>query len=283
MVVAVLWGVTFTVTAEALAVLPPAYVVVLRFGLAALLLTMVTRGAPALPDGLRSRAVVLGSLLGGGFLLQTWALQRTDAAMSGFLTGLLVVIAPVLDTVLFGRHARTVTWAAVGLALLGLAVLSIRTAGFGLGDLLTVGAAALWALHLVLLSRWSVPDYAISLARTQTTTVAVLALTTVGVELAWHPAPAPLPMPLRAWLLVAFLAVLSTAVPVVLLTWAQSRVDASRTAVLLTLEPAVAAMTAAFAGVTLDPRTVLGGLILVAAMGLVALGPEQPALPAEVR
>jgi drug/metabolite transporter (DMT)-like permease len=277
-VVAVLWGVTFTVTAEALTVLPPAEVVVLRFGLAAVILAVITRHATPVPEALRRRAVVLGALLGLGFLLQTWALQLTDAVMSGFLTGLLVVIAPVLDAMIFRRRTRWLTWVAVSVALVGLLVLSVRSAGLGLGDGLTIAAAAVWALHLVLLSRWSVPGYAAGLARIQTTTVAVVALVPLlGASWgrsAWTPATPTA----STWALIAFLAVLSTALPIVLLTWAQSRVDATRTAVILTLEPAVAAITATVAGAALDPRTIAGGALLLMAMVVVELRSGRAAL-----
>ncbi len=275
-VVAVLWGLTFTVTAEALTELPPAHLVLLRFGFAAGLLRLLTRGRQSVPPELRVRGLVLGLLLGGGFLLQTWALRLTDAAMSGFLTGLLVVIAPVLDVLLFGRRTGRAVWGAVGVALVGLTVLSVREVGFRDGDVLTVAAAVLWALHLVLLSRWSAPTCAFGLARRQTTTVAGMALVAVGLGAGRNGVTPYAALPVDFWLLVAFLAVLSTAVPMLLLTWAQARVDATRTAVLLTLEPVVAAFTAAASGRPLDARTVAGGALLVVAMAVVALRPSHP-------
>ena len=70
---------------------------------------------------------------------------------------------------------------------------------------------------------------------------------------------------------VAFLALLGTAAAMVLLSWAQSRTSATRAAIILTLEPAVAGVTAAVTGSEFGARTVAGGVLLVTAMVIVEL------------
>src|SRR4051794_24159272 len=72
--VATVWGVTFTVVDDAVTVLPAAELVMWRFGLGTAALWLVSRSASPLPSVLRSRGIVLGGLLGAGFLLQGWAL-----------------------------------------------------------------------------------------------------------------------------------------------------------------------------------------------------------------
>jgi hypothetical protein len=63
------------------------------------------------------------------------------------------------------------------------------------------------------------------------------------------------------------------------LSWAQSRMTAARAAIILTLEPAAAAVTAAILGAELGTRTVIGGALLVGAMLVVELHPRWPGLP----
>ncbi len=272
--VAVTWGVSFSVVDGAADALPAADLVAWRFGLAALLLTLAGRAAVPLPTGLRRRSILLGTLLGAGFMLQTWALTYTDALMSGFLIGTLVVLAPLFNWAMFSQRPSGATWVAVAVASVGLGLLSMRGAGFGAGELLTVLAAATWALHLVLLSRWGRAEHALALARAQTGTVAAMALISVAVGGAvTGTALLPqLPADGTTWAALAFLAVLATAAAMVALSWAQSRLSADRVAVVLTIEPAAGALTAAALGSEWSGRTLAGGALLIAAMLIVELG-----------
>jgi drug/metabolite transporter (DMT)-like permease len=271
---AAIWGVTFTVADGAVALLPPADLVGWRFGLGALVLTLMTRTRAPLPAALRRRGVVLGALLGGGFLLQTWGLTHTDALTSGFLTSLLVVIAPVAGWLMFGERLDRATCLGVALATGGVLALSLSEARLGPGELITLASAALWGVHVVLLSRWSVAGHTLQLARCQTGTVAVMALLAVvvtGAATGGSLLPV-LPPNERAWLSVLFLAVLATAAAMALLSWSQARVGAARAAVILTLEPAVAGLTAVLTGSVLTARVVLGAALLIGAIYVVELG-----------
>ena len=96
--VAITWGITFTVVDDAAQHLSAADLVAWRFGVATVVLLLIRRpGRPPLPGALRLRAMVLGGLLGAGFLLQAWAMTDTDAVMAGFLIGTLVVMAPMIS------------------------------------------------------------------------------------------------------------------------------------------------------------------------------------------
>jgi len=271
--VALIWGVSFTVVDGVTGSLPPADLVAWRFGLGTLVLLLVRPASAPMVGALRIRAVVLGGLLGAGFLLQAWAMAYTDALMSGFLTSLLVVIAPIAGWLLFRERLSPTAWSGVAIAAVGLAVLSLQAVGFGLGELLTLGSATLWGLHVVLLSRWSKPEHAIGLARIQTATVAAMAFGSGAVQSVFvggHPWPA-MPPDAKTWLSIAFLAVLATAAAMVLLSWSQSRITATRAAIILTLEPVAAGLTAAILGAELTVRTVIGGTLLLGAMYIVEL------------
>ena len=101
------WGSTFVVTKSSLTELAPATFLLWRFGVAAVVLLAVSaRRTLALSRTDRWRGVVLGMLLGGGFLLQTTGLQHTSAGLSGFLTGSSVVMVPVLASIVFSTGVR---------------------------------------------------------------------------------------------------------------------------------------------------------------------------------
>ena len=69
----------------------------------------------------------------------------------------LVVLAPITGWLLFRERIGRSALLAVLVAVVGVALLTLRGAGFGPGELITCGAAALWGLHVVLLSRWARP------------------------------------------------------------------------------------------------------------------------------
>lgn len=271
--VAVIWGVCFSVVRDATVRMPPADLVAWRFGLGTVVLALLTRPARRLPAALLRRAVLLGLLLGTGFLLQTWGLTYTDALTSGFLTSLLVVIAPVAGWLLFRDRLRRGAWLGIGLAAVGLVLLSWHRSHIGRGELLTLFAAVAWGLHVVLLSRWSRAEHALVLAGVQTATVTVMALLMIAVRSGLtQRSPLPqLPVDGRAWLSVLFLALLASAAAMVLLSWSQARISSTRAAMVLTLEPLVAGVTAILAGGELTLRRLLGAAALLLALYLVEL------------
>lgn len=272
--VAVTWGVTFSVVDIAADRMTAADLVAWRFCVATVALLLVRRRAPRMPTALRIRGIALGGLLGLGFLLQTWAMTDTDAMMAGFLIGTLVVIAPAIGWALFRVRPAISTWIGVAIATGGLALLSLQGGGFGRGEALTLLAAVVWALHLVLLARWGRPAHALELARTQTATVAVIALLTVaigGAMTGGRLLPAA-PADVGSLCGVMFLAIPATAAAMLALSWAQPRMTAARAAVILTLEPAAAACTAVVLGAEVGARTVLGGVLLIGAMLIVEVG-----------
>ena len=95
--------------------------------------------------------VACGVLLGSASLLQQAGLQTASAGKAGFLTALYIVIVPVLGMVL-GRRPGLKVWAGVVLALCGAYLLSVKGGeGIALGDLLVMGSAVLYSLHILVI------------------------------------------------------------------------------------------------------------------------------------
>src|SRR5262249_53908257 len=142
---------------EALAGAGPLTFVALRFALAALVvLPMVRFRSATLSWGLVRAGGLVGLCLFAGYALQTAGLQFTSAAKAGFITGLSVVIVPLLEAAALRRPPAWSTLVGVALATLGLALLTLGgDVTVELGDLLVLGCALAFALHILSVDRYA--------------------------------------------------------------------------------------------------------------------------------
>ena len=157
--VTAIWGVTFVQVKDAVEIYPLFAFLAIRFVIASAVL------APFAATRLRGfdrRGLVAGTALGGllalGYGLQTAGLSRTTVSSTGFITGLCVVLTPVIAYVLFRDRIPAAAWIGVAIATVGLALLTGIDAGSPLGDALVLGGAAAYALQIVLLERYA-PHY----------------------------------------------------------------------------------------------------------------------------
>jgi drug/metabolite transporter (DMT)-like permease len=101
--------------------------------------------------------VLLGLLLGSGYITQTIGLKMTTAAITGFITGMYVVFTPILTMVFAKTRTSGRVWIGVVLATVGLGFISIKAgfAGIGAGELWVLACAMFFALHFTGLGSWS--------------------------------------------------------------------------------------------------------------------------------
>jgi drug/metabolite transporter (DMT)-like permease len=265
--VTAVWGSTFFLIHDLVAHVPSADFLAVRFGIAAVVMGVVFRRQTL---ALTRRQVLvgigLGALYGLAQLLQTIGLEHTDASVSGFVTGTYVVLTPVLGAVLLRDRVPLSTWLAVGLATTGLAVLSLRGLSVGVGEALTLAAAALYALHIIGLGRYSTAGSATGLATVQA--FVITAITGVAAI----PGGITLPSNGGQWASLLYMALVAGAVALWAQTWAQSHLPATRAAIVMTMEPVFAAFFAVlFGGESLTARMAVGGALVLAAMYVVEL------------
>ncbi|HZH15887.1 MAG TPA: DMT family transporter, partial [Archangium sp.] len=187
------WGITFVVVKGALSHGDPYSFLALRFGIGALALTAIARRELFVPDTLR-RGLLLGVFLFLGFVLQTVGLVSTTPSRSAFITGLYVVLVPVLGLALFRRVPRISSWGGVVLAAVGMRYLTGAEldAGQGLsrGDWLTLGCALAYAFHILLTERYAPKSSVVALVGVQLWVVALLSalcLPFAGARVDWTP------------------------------------------------------------------------------------------------
>lgn len=260
------WGGTFPVVKGAITRVGVFVFLSQRFVAAfALLLLIACRGGRGPNSGTLARGAVLGAVLFPIYALQTVGLRYTGASNSAFLTGLGVVIVPVLAALLLHERAGAQLWAAVGLASTGLLLMTTGgrwEASFNPGDLLSMACALCVALHILLSGRFAPGHDVAWLAAAQIGVVALgcLAVATLRREpvLVWQ---ADLLGPL------VFCAVFGTVFAFLAQMAAQQVLSPTHTAFIVCLEPVFAAIWSAVAdGERLAPSGYAGAALILAAM-----------------
>ena len=265
------WGSSFFMIHDLVERVPPLDFIAVRFAIAGVLLLLVApRSVLRLSAAARRQAAVLGVVYGVAQVLQTTGLAHTAASVSGFITGMYVVLTPVLAAVLLRNRITLMTWAAVALAFAGLAVLSLSGFSIGYGEALTFVSAVLFALHIVGLGAWATEADALGMAILQVVAVAVICL------VASAPGGIVLPQSTADWTTVVYLAIFPAGLALLGQTWAQAHLSATRTAIIMSTEPVFAALFAiALGGESVTVRMLAGGLMVLVAIWLVEIGPRR--------
>jgi drug/metabolite transporter (DMT)-like permease len=262
-VVTAVWGVTFVQVKDAVAIYPLFAFLALRFAIASA--TLAVPGARRLRGLGRpgaAAAAFAGLLLAAGYALQTAGLERTTVSTTGFITGMYVVLTPLLALAIFRIRVGAAAWGGVVLATIGLALLSGVHGGSVAGDLLVLGGAAVYSLQIVLMERYA-PRYD-AIAFTLVEMLAAFA----GLTLVALP-QFEVPHGRTVWGALLVTGVFASALAFLAQTWAQRRTSATRTALVFTLEPVWAALFGyTLAGDRLGATGWLGCAVIMAGIAL---------------
>jgi drug/metabolite transporter (DMT)-like permease len=232
--VTAVWGVTFVQVKDAVALYPLFAFLAVRFWIATL--TLAVPGLPRVRSLGRPGFVggaFLGLLLAAGYTLQTAGLERTTVSSTGFITGMYVVLTPLIALVLVRSRIGLPVWGGVALSTIGLAMLSGIHAGSVTGDLLVLAAAAVYSLQIVLMERYAPRYDAVAFTFVEMLAAGV-ALGVVAVALG----DLHLPHGWTVWGALLVTGVFASALAFLVQTWAQRRTSATRTALAFTMEPA---------------------------------------------
>jgi drug/metabolite transporter (DMT)-like permease len=269
--VTALWGWTFPVVKEAVTVYGVASFLAVRFAVASAALGTLTLGR------INRRSLqtggAIGVVLAGGYFLQTYGLLNTTATNCGLITGLFVLLGPLLNRLLFGVRVRPALWLAIAVSIVGLALLTgTGPVPFSFGDGLTLGATFCYGLHIALLDRFAKghDPMALALGQTFTATLIFVAAWPLTDSIAW---------PTRdVWFVIVITGVFATAAAYSIQTYVQQRLSAVRTAVILTTEPLFAAMFGyLLAGDRLTAVQLLGAALMLGAVAAAEIVPAAKA------
>jgi len=249
-VAALLFGSTFVIMRDSVKAAAPTAFLCARFGVGAVVLLALARRRAPMPRGIVVPSAVTASALLVGYVLQTVGLQYTKTSTSAFITYLLVVLVPVFAAIQHRELPPPVVIVAVAVTTAGLWLLTGGVDAIGKGEVLTLGCAAAYALHILLIERWSRH---------------VDVLWFIGIQLAVVSAGCFVPGLLQggygfgwtAWRGAVYTGVGASAIALTLQARGQSVLPPTRTALLLMLEP----VSAAFIGYAVGERLGVGGVV----------------------
>ena len=261
------WGMAFVVMKDAIERQSVNNFLFSRFSLAVLVMLALRPSVVKRIDrDLLLRAASAGVFLGFGYIFQTLGLARTGAAITGFVTGLYVVMTPLLAYFFLKEKLNKLIWSCVFLATIGLGLLSIRGFSVGIGEMLVLASAFFFAAHIIALGKWS------SGRDVYAMTVVQLAMCALLSGIASIPGGYSAPPDTGVWAVVVFTAVICTAVAFVVQTWSQAHMTTTKVAVILTMEVVFAAVFAMiFGGERLTLQATLGGILVLTAMFMIVL------------
>ena len=271
-VAALCFGGTFLVVQDAIERVEPVPFLAVRFVIAALVLWPIARRRPSSPGVLRD-GLLAGAALLAGYLFQTIGLQYTDSATSAFITYMLVVFVPVLSLLVLRRRPTLIVAVGIAIAVAGLVLLTDPggggdQAGFGRGEVLTLGCAVAFAVHVLILGETAHRHDPVRFTAIQVGVVGV-ACAGPGVALGGYAFPA------AALAAAAATAVVATALAFLLQVHGQRSVPPSRAALLLLLEPVFAAVLAGIRGDALSGSQYAGAACILGAVALTELWPTR--------
>lgn len=270
--VTLIWGTTFSVTKSALAQVPPLYFLAWRFSIAALVLFIINN-----KQILKlTRAEIAGGAASGlsmavGYIAQTVGMVYSTAAKAGFITGLAVVLVPLLGAVFLRRRLHFGLYIFAGVAAGGLALLSLDfSAAFALnrGDLYLFICALAFAVNILNLAKYA------PRCRVLPLTLVQVVFTAGACWLAFALLEQPVFLTGSVWGGLIYLALAGTILTTTGQTWGQKLVSPERAALVFTLEPVFAALFAfIFLKETLPPQGLAGSVLIMAGI----IGAERAA------
>ncbi|OCL26914.1 multidrug DMT transporter permease [Orenia metallireducens] len=267
--VVIIWGSTFAFMKDIFNKITPFYFLTLRFTFATLILGLIfyTKVKKLDLETLKY-GLFAGVFLFGGYGLQVTGLGLTDASKAGFITGLAVVLVPILSAIIFKKMPELTTSVGVILATIGLGLLSFSgSLIFNLGDFLIFLSAFSLAVHILLVDRYVKSKDAILFAIIQIGTVALLSgiFTLIEDGYVWV-------NDINVWSNVIYMGLLATALAFIIQNKAQQFTTPTRTAIIFVMEPVFGALFAyLYLGELISAKGYWGGVLIVLGMLLAEL------------
>jgi drug/metabolite transporter (DMT)-like permease len=237
--IASVWGLTFVMVKDAIEELPTMAFLAYRFIPASLIVAVVFREQlTRLPRAGWRAGAVMGVFLAGGYIFQTLGMERTTASNAGFITGLFVVLTPVLGAIVLRQRLPATVWIAAAVAAVGLWLLSGAGTDFNArGDGLVLICSFSLAAHILATSS--------AVSRFDVGALLAIQLGVVGlVTLAIGAAAGDLEAPHGAtvWSALIVTSLIASALGFFVQTFAQQHAPPARTALILAAEPAFAGL-----------------------------------------
>ncbi len=245
-----------------------------RFLLAALLLLFLVRFKIKIPRSDLGWTVLAGAILFAASTLQQVGIRTTTAGNAGFITGLYVVIIPILLAIFGRQRLRATVWTAALLAAAGTMLLS--TAGQfkpASGDWIELAGAVLWAVHVIIVGKMARRMDSLQFTIGQFAVCGLLNAV-FGLLLEFP----PLPGDAVEWLAVLYSALVPIGLGFTLQVVAQRHAPPADAAIIFSMEAVFAALFGYWLlAETLLPLQILGCAVIILAILIAQLRAGVPA------
>jgi drug/metabolite transporter (DMT)-like permease len=265
--VAIAWGSTFVVVREAITTTPVYSFLFLRFGFSfVLLLPLLFAYKKFINKDSVLSGVILGGVFFAGYATQTYGLVFTQSSIVAFITGLYVVMVPMLLYFVFKQHLSFYSILGTVIATFGLYFLTITNGfdSFGIGEFLSLACAVFFAIHIIYTSIFSKRHNTFVLVITQLFIVALLSLI-FSIFYDSYTIPAVFDKDLIIALIIT--SIFATVYALLIQTYMQKFTTPAKVAVIFTIEPLSAAIIGYFySHEALTYNQIIGGILIIAAM-----------------
>lgn len=248
--VAFIWGATFVVVQNAMSFVGPFSFNGVRFLLAGMILSIIQlismKRIPITHVGYSSGAgMIVGFFLFVGYLLQTFGLLYTTSSKAGFLTGLSIVMVPILSFIFLKQKANLFIVLGITAATIGLFLLTAGDAfRFNMGDILILGCAVAFAAHILVNGFFSKKISPLLLSTTQILAVGLFSSICAFLFEDWEKLFSMSLWTNRSFLFALLLTSLfATSLAFFIQTTAQKYTSPTRVAIIFAMEPVFAAIT----------------------------------------
>ena len=262
LLVAMSWGLAFVTMKDALGRQSVNSFLFYRFALSVIALLIIhPQILKKLNWDMIKHGGITGLFLGAGFITQTYGLDMTSAAVTGFITGLYVVATPLFEQFFGGQKLGRTVWISIAIATTGLALLSLKGFSVGIGELLVLISALMYTGQIIGLSKWSAGRDVWTMTFIQIFVVAVMTGVAALIEGFQTPPDS------GVWGVIIFTAIICTVTAFIVQTWSQAIIESTKAAVIMTMEVVFSALFAVtLGGEVLSMRTLIGGLLVVISM-----------------
>ncbi len=207
--------------------------------------------------------VLLGFVLALGYIFQTIGLKISTPSKTAFITGLSVIIVPVLSSVKIRRIPHVLTIIAVIISGIGIYLMTSTTGiSFQSGDMWVLLCAIFFALQIVMVS-----DITKKYSAANITIIELFTVSIVSLICSLFIGNIEIPITFKLWGSIVFCAVFATSFMFIVQSKYQKKMSDSRAAVIYSFEPLFAALTAYIIyNEQLSSTTIIGGLMVFFAM-----------------
>ncbi|MFJ7763250.1 DMT family transporter [Bacillus toyonensis] len=277
--VSFIWGATFVVVQNAMSFVGPFTFNGLRFlfaGIILLFVQMIFSQKTSKQDIKQSSfaGLIVGFFLCVGYLLQTFGLLYTTSSKAGFLTGLSIVMVPILSFIFLKQKATIFVVLGITVATAGLYLLTAADSfQLNIGDILVLGCAIAFAAHILINGFYSKKISPLLLSTSQVLTVGIFSSICAFLFEDWENLFSISLWTNHSFLFALFLTSLfATSIAFFIQTSAQKHTSPTRVAIIFAMEPVFAALTGVLvANEQLSMSAIFGCLCIFLGMVFVEL------------